>query len=105
MEASWATPGMDVICIREKWLRPAGLIGFLMGAYEERTPAPKFMQQYKIAAIKYYEPDDEGHRVKLIFAEFGDAPWCVCGFRPLEKLKGEKRKRTTAPVTPELIDG
>lgn len=101
MEASWAAPGVEVMCIRDNW-----------GLVELTQACPKFMQKYTIQDAYIMDDEDEGHMVKLRFSDhpdmrgrFAEFGWCSCGFRPLEKLKREEHKDTTAPVTPELVDG
>jgi hypothetical protein len=103
MENTWAEVGKDCICIRQEWLRYAGLIGLLMNVAERVEPAPKFMQQYKITGIEIVGDEGTGHRVKLNFAEFPGERWCACGFRPLEKIEDEEHKDTTAPVDLEKV--
>lgn len=95
MEAEWAVPGTDVICIRELPWYGKALI-FLI-----EIDGPQFMKQYKIKDVSYRDDEDTGHHVKLHFDEY-EGRFCSCGFRPLEKIEDEEEKQVTAPVTPEV---
>lgn len=108
MENTWAAPGVDCICVKPQWvgrrLVESTFLGIRAFTIEDyiKDPAPKFMVQYRISSVSVLDTDDEGHRVKLYFKEF-EGPWCVCGFRPLEPVEVEERKRTTAPVDLEKV--
>lgn len=102
MDNSWVAIGKDCICVRERWIKPAGIIGLIMNI-GEIVDGPKFMQQYRIKDIETVDFEDIGHKVKLVFDEYPGERWCACGFRPLEKVEDEEHKKTTAPVDLEKV--
>lgn len=90
----WAEVGKECICINEngEWLKFASAIDFLFGI-ATRFDGPHFMQILKITAVEAASTEQPGHEIKLHFAEFPGEHYCVCQFRPLEKLEDEQEDR------------
>lgn len=97
-EPSWPAPGVECICINSQGWPDLynGPFGLILD-YGNR-PGPEFMKQYIIQDLKFVDYETDGHRLKLIFAEYPGYVHCACMFRPLVKIKDEETKDTTAPV-------
>lgn len=98
MEGEWAQVGSECQCIRDTTSNPwTKHLGFGIGIV---IPGPKFMDILTIQSLGYLADEDEGHRVKLRFADF-DHSYCICSFVPLQKLEQEDEVADTAPVSKE----
>jgi len=101
----WAEVGKSCICIHEGpwWFKvESGILAALFGNVIEQRDGPKFMQEYKITDILVDPSYEEGHTVKLQFAEYPGEHYCSCQFRPLEKL-GDEEEIITKERIPENV--
>lgn len=90
----WAAPGIECQCLhRGDWF--GDLISYMLNVPMD---GPKFMAIHTIQALEYSEVDNEGHRIKLVFAEFPGEHYCACQFTPLQKIEDEVKETTKAPV-------
>lgn len=102
-EPIWPSIGMDCVCINDQgWYDYVTVFGVLTA--KTRIAGPHFMQQLKITNIVSDEEFvNTDHYAGLAFAEFPGLYFCVCKFRPLQKIEDEETKDTTAPVDGDLV--